>query len=71
MSIEGQGNVNIGGRFFVVNTAISQISTHPLVWAQIKVQRPWALFRETTVSTSPPIDEQNLWNIATNANNKL
>jgi len=42
-------NVNIGGRFFVVNAAMSQISAHPLVWAQSKLQRPWALFRETTV----------------------
>jgi len=49
ISVEGQGNVNIGGRFFVVNAAMSQISAHPLVWAQSKVQRPWALFRETTV----------------------
>ena len=28
---------------------MSQISAHPLVWAQSKVQCPWALFRETTV----------------------
>jgi len=27
---------------------MSQISAHPLVRAQSKVQRPWALFRETT-----------------------
>ena len=47
--LKGPGNVNIGGRFFVVNAAMSQISAHPLVWAQSKVQRPWALFRETTV----------------------
>jgi len=39
----------MGGRFFVVNAAMSQISAHPLVWAQSRVQRPWALFRETTV----------------------
>ena len=45
ISVAGQGNVNIGGRFF----AMSQISAHPLVWAQSKVQRPWALFRETMV----------------------
>jgi len=33
----------------VVNAAMSQISAHPLVWAQSKVQHPWALFRETMV----------------------
>ena len=33
----------------MVNAAISQISAHPLVRAQSKVQRPWALFREITV----------------------
>ena len=36
----------------MVSAAMSQISTHPrlLVWAQSKVQRPWALFRQTTVN---------------------
>ena len=33
----------------MVNAAMSQISAHPLVWAQSKVQHPWALFCETTV----------------------
>ena len=49
ISVEGQGNVNVGGRFLEVNAAMSQISTHLLVWAQSKVQRPWALFHKTTV----------------------
>jgi len=47
-----KGNVNVGGRFFVVNAAMSQIAAHPLVWAQSNVQRPWALFRETMVTIS-------------------
>ena len=49
ISVEGQGNVNIGGHFLEVNSAMSKISAHPLVWTQSKVQRPWALFCETTV----------------------
>ena len=49
ISIKGQGNVNVGGRFFVINGAMSQISTHPFVWVHSKVQRPWALFHETMV----------------------
>jgi len=43
-----------------VNAAMSQISAHPLVWAQSQVQHPWALFRETMVHTMssiyPPSD---------------
>ena len=39
----------------MVNAAMSQISAHPLVWAQSKVRRPWALFRETTVYLCPDI----------------
>ena len=33
---------------------MSQISAHPLVWVQSRVQRPWALFCETTVYVFGP-----------------
>ena len=56
--IEGQGNVSIGGHFLEVNAAMSLISAHPLVWAQSKVQRPWALFRETTVCICETVEEE-------------
>ena len=42
--VEGQDNVDIGGCFLEVNAEMSQISAHPLVWAESKVQRLWALF---------------------------
>ena len=45
----------------MANAAMSQISAHPLVWAQSKVQRPCALFHKTTVYTNMDGKTWKIW----------
>ena len=55
--------VNKGGRSFKVECGNTRKSAHPPVWWESKMQRPWADFRESTVTVMELLPIQCLWRV--------